>query len=405
MNLVIFTNFFPYKRSEPFLVNEFEYTEKYCSTITGLALYGKNEDTILTDKSNQLFLEPIFKAPGSKKKIFIKGLFNLAPFHFHLKYFFSIIASPKKIYWLFISLLITRAALSSKAYRQLTEIIKRSEKTILYFYWGDNLCWIIPYLAKKNKNKNLKIIIRLHGSDLYEHLKGGSAPLRNLIFSYADQIFPVSENGKKYLLEKYPEMSEKIIVSRLGVFDNGLNPHMKRDYFTIVSVSNMVELKRLPLIFEALQKMKSTVEWYHFGDGPLANGLKELVKTSRRDLSVHFKGHVDNKQLIGFYKTQPVDLFLNVSSTEGLPVSIMEALSFGIPVIAPDIGGISELVSAKTGMLIKADFNTDYLASLMEDLLKSDSIEELRRSARLIFEEKVSAEKNYNTFYKTLLSL
>ena len=45
----------------------------------------------------------------------------------------------------------------------------------------------------------------------------------------------------------------------------------------------------------------------------------------------------------------PVDLFLTVSANEGIPVSIMEAQSFGIPVIATDVGGISEIVNNVNG--------------------------------------------------------
>ena len=103
---------------------------------------------------------------------------------------------------------------------------------------------------------------------------------------------------------------------------------IKGNSSVVVSVSNLVALKRIPLIFEALQQTKGTIIWYHFGDGVLAEELKQLVKNARAGLTVHFKGHVKNEQLIDFYKTQSADLFINASSSEGLPVSIMEARYF-----------------------------------------------------------------------------
>ena len=56
---------------------------------------------------------------------------------------------------------------------------------------------------KQLKNKNLKIVIRLHGSDLYENIKSNYAPLRESIFSAVDLIVPISENGKNYLNQKF----------------------------------------------------------------------------------------------------------------------------------------------------------------------------------------------------------
>ncbi|MEO6302350.1 MAG: glycosyltransferase, partial [Bacteroidia bacterium] len=342
----MFANFFPYKKAEPFLANEFEFTKKHATSITVCTLYGKAEDSLLKNSDSVVLLHPILDAAGNKMELFLKGKFNLAPFGFHLKELFSkaLFFSPKKFYWFYISALITRIALSSEAFKEVIKKIENSKEPVLYFYWGDNLAWTIPYLKRKIKNKNLKIVLRLHGSDLYENVKANYAPLREDIFSAVDLIVPISENGKSYLAEKYPDFKNKLFSSRLGVFDSGLNPLPQGNTYHLISVSNMVALKRIHLIFEALQKTTLKIVWHHFGDGPLANELKELIKTKRNDLEIEFHGHVSNQAIIDFYKKQPLNLFLNVSSTEGLPVSIMEALSFGVPVAATNVGGTSELV-------------------------------------------------------------
>ena len=277
----------------------------------------------------------------------------------------------------------------------------------MYFYWGDNLAWTIPYLTGKIKNKNVKIVLRLHGSDLYENVKANYAPLREKIFSSVDLIIPVSENGKNYLADKYPGFKNKLFLSRLGVFDNGLNPLQKVNTYHVISVSNIVAIKRIHLIFEALQKTTSKIVWHHFGDGSLANDLKELVETKRADLKVEFHGHVDNKTLMEFYKKQPLNLFLNVSTTEGLPVSIMEALSFGVPAVATNVGGTSELVNESVGSLLRPDFNITELAQIIERILSLTPEDEnkLRQNARRVFEEKVSAQKNYDGFYEKIKRL
>ena len=381
---------------------------KLPSCIYLISLYGKHEESLIKEESNLKLLQPIINNSSSKIFLLFKGVFNLAPVNFHLNEFIktSILLSPQKLYYWFISLFISRAALSSDAYKQLVKLVNASKNPILYFYWGDNLAWTIPYLKKEIKNKDLKIIIRLHGSDLYENLKHNYAPLRSAIFSAVDTIVPISEHGYNYIFNKYPKFSAKVFLSRLGVFDNGLNYNIQNlsKEFTIVSVSNVVALKRLNLLFDALQKTQSKITWHHFGDGVLMHDLSNAIKNKRQGLNVILHGYVSNQSLINFYQNQHVDLFVNVSSSEGLPVSIMEALSFGIPVIATDVGGTSELVSDKVGELISSTFTTESLGQNIEKLLNLNSEELLllRSNARSIFELKVNAKINYLLFYNKI---
>jgi colanic acid/amylovoran biosynthesis glycosyltransferase len=408
MNLFLFTNSFPCKKSEPFLVNEFEFTKQRFDYITVIPLYGDLIDSHLQQSDSLKILQPLLGSFSSKNKLFFKGIFNTSSIKWHVNEFLQqrIFLSPKKTYWFFVSVLITRLTLSSKQYKQLINQIYATENPILYFYWADNFCWIIPYLKEKLTNKEIKIVIRLHRTDLYEYLKNDYAPLRRYIFSLADVIVPISKDGENYLSAKYPFICNKLFLSRLGVFDNGLNPINTQNTKHIVSVSSIVEVKRVHLIFETLQKSTTKLVWHHFGDGSKANQLNDLIKKKRVGLEIKLNGFVDNKNLIKFYQSQPVDLFLNVSASEGLPVSIMEALSFGIPVIATDVGGTSELVNENNGQLIPANFDINELAYSIECMLKLDplDLELLRKNARTVFEENFFAKKNYNLFYEKLLS-
>jgi glycosyltransferase involved in cell wall biosynthesis len=294
--------------------------------------------------------------------------------------------------------------LASRAYRQFSESLRSASRPVLYFYWGDNLCWLIPYI--KTKHPEVKIVMRLHGSDLYENIKSNYAPLRNIIFSKANIIFTVSENGQKYLQAKYSAHTDKIRVARLGVFDHGLNPGADST-INIVSVSNLVPLKRVYLIFEACCKINKSLTWHHFGHGPLMNEMVEMVKAAPAHLKVILHGFVSNDKIINFYESQHVNFFVNVSTSEGVPVSIMEALSFGIPVIATDVGGTSELVNEINGKLLKADLNANELATAMAYFLNSTEEETQfrRQKARAQFLERASAEKNYNEFYQLISQL
>jgi glycosyltransferase involved in cell wall biosynthesis len=406
MDIILFTNFFPYKRSEPFLVNEIEFAKINAGSVAVFTLYGKSKD--LSNAGGLFLFPPLLPSPASKLSLFFKGKFNFAPFGFHAREFFlkKLFLHPRKAYWFFVSLLITRMALSSPSFTALLKKATSLKDPVFYFYWSDNLCCLVPYLKRLLSSQKIKIVVRFHGSDLYEHLKADYAPLRRMILRSADLLCPVSENGAVYLRTKYPEFSDKIQVSRLGVNDHGLNPSPGHSMH-IVSVSSLVPLKRVHLIYEALQLMNGEITWHHFGDGPLAGQLHDLVTSAREGLHIKLHGYVGNAELMGFYKAQPVNLFVNVSVTEGLPVSIMEALSFGIPVLATHVGGVGELVNDSDGLLVPADIDKLRLADSLKHLISLDVVQtlELRQNARRIYEEKVMAGKNYNEFYNRLLRL
>jgi colanic acid/amylovoran biosynthesis glycosyltransferase len=407
MDLFLFTNLFPYKKSEPFLVNEFEFTKRSFKTISILALYGENKDAVIGEDQQVKLLAPILGSPRDKMKIFLGGVFNFASCRYHIKDFFhqTLFLQPAKLYWFFTSLLLTRLVLSSKSYKALLSSIAGARSPVLYFYWGDNLCWIIPYLKKNLKQKNVKIVIRLHRTDLYENLKAGYAPLRKQIFSHADVIAPISNDGKTYLENKYPVFKHRLFLSRLGVFDHGLNPVNRGVTRHVISVSALVEVKRVQLIFEVLQHSGSKITWHHFGDGPLSANIKALVKQKRENLEVILHGFVDNKMLMDFYRKQSVDLLINLSASEGLPVSIMEALSFGVPVLATNVGGTAELVDDQVGKLIESAFDKTEIAAQIDLLLSldEDKSQTLRKNARSAFEKKVNADSNYPGFYEFVL--
>ena len=69
-------------------------------------------------------------------------------------------------------------------------------------------------------------------------------------------------------------------------------------------------------------------------------------------------------------RSQPIDIFINVSSSEGLPVAIMEAISFDIPIIATNVGGTSEIVTPETGILIAPDSAPELIAARIRELYK-----------------------------------
>jgi colanic acid/amylovoran biosynthesis glycosyltransferase len=406
MQLFLFTNFFPLKRSEPFLVNEFEYTKQYFKSINILPLYGVLENEKI---ENAIIHKPIFKAFKTTQIIF-EGLFNLKSIKYHLNEVLkqNLLFKPKKLYWNISGCFIARAFQKHPIFNLIIQKSK-TQKCVLYFYWGDGMVNAIPYLLEKTNKQNLKIIIRFHGSDLYENFKSNYSPLRDLIFTNADKLITISEAGKNYLCSKYPQHKTKINLSRLGVLSqiNTIENYNKTDIITIVSVSNIIPLKRVNLIFESLQHVKSKINWHHFGAGSGFEDLNQKIKNnSSTTLKIKLHGFAPNAEIINFYKSTQIDLFINLSTSEGIPVSIMEAYSFGIPAIATNVGGTAELVTNKNGRLIDVTNDSKSIAKTIGELIALPIIEFklLKKEAYQTFELNFSAEKNYKHFYEMVLN-
>ena len=84
-----------------------------------------------------------------------------------------------------------------------------------------------------------------------------------------------------------------------------------------------------------------------------------------------------------FYEKRAFDVFLNTSQKEGVPVSIMEAMRWGVPVIAPAVGGIPELVTKDIGFLYQPEEGAGGVVKRLEAMvsLTEEETERMRRSA------------------------
>ena len=107
-------------------------------------------------------------------------------------------------------------------------------------------------------------------------------------------------------------------------------------------------------------------------------------------------GRIENQKVLEFYQKNFVNCFITTSSTEGCPVSIMEALSFGIPVIATSVGGITEMIEGTENILLSATPSIDEIKTALISMfsLSEDKNKRLRNANRLLWKEQFAADTN-----------
>ena len=279
-------------------------------------------------------------------------------------------------------------------------------------FWLDDYADQLSLLKKYGKIKHTYSFA--HGRDLYEwrQLNSGKIPFKKFQLAHLSKVFPISKVGEEYIQKRYPRYSDKIRVHYLGSYDCGISELRKNNVFTIVSCATVRDVKRIHLIAKALCLSKRKIKWIHIGNQNLENTsdssillYKEAIEKLKLNSNVEFKATnaMTNEEVYSFYKLTSINLFVSVSETEGLPVSMMEAISFGIPLMGTDVGGCKEIITEKTGVLIPKDFSKELLLSELEKFDKSDFNTVLfRDGVRKFWEDNFNIKENYQKLQREL---
>ncbi|NOQ25212.1 MAG: glycosyltransferase [Bacteroidales bacterium] len=409
--VLLFTDSFPFGYKEAFL--EAEIIELGNNNDIELIIFPLLENSL---PQREVPANAVFDIKlCDKLKFYEKWIFLLFPVIFlnpffwkEIKVFSSVIFKLKKL-----RKLIAASTFSWVIYKYLKKNYSEelNSKSIFYSYWFYYAAYAGALL--KRDNFDFTLISRAHGTDVFQNRKdtGCYLPFRRFpLWQYFSKIFPVSQEGKRYLNQNQNIPFSKLEVSYLGINPpNAISLGSMKNSLTVVSCSNIISIKRIDLIIDGLASYKecypsNEIIWHHFGDGTLLTQIKKLAneKLVPKDINYKFHGHVQNHEVIKFYSNTDLDCFITTSSTEGLPVSIMEALCFGIPVLATAVGGIPEAMNDELGFLLDKKFtNSDFVFGLHK--MHEFKTLEKREKIALFGKQKFTAEINYGRFIDNIL--
>ncbi|MDQ3192345.1 MAG: glycosyltransferase [Bacteroidota bacterium] len=397
-NLVLISAQYPYGFSETFL---------------------KSELTVLSGLFANVYIFPLEQKESIRNvpsNVFVSTVLSSVPKPLKLKFFFKhllfilnvlfgeFIIAKQKLFFLknireFNSILcqaIQKSEILDK------ELKNKGEKNVHYSYWMNQGALIFSVLKAKKRIPGF--VYRVHGFDLFdERRKGSYMPFRYFNSKMSDAVYTVSNAGYEYLKQKRV-FAEKVRLNRLGVFDLGLNPIDQNNIFTLVSCSNLIPLKRVALIIDALKHIEFPLKWVHIGDGYQKQKLLEKAKSIPANVQYEFKGAMSNEKVLEFYQTNSINLFILLSETEGgVSIVLQEAASFGIPLLGTNAGGIPEIVNESTGILVKNDVSSLEVAHEITKFKSSfKNSAEFRNQVRKYWKDNFDASKTYKEFYYEL---
>lgn len=208
---------------------------------------------------------------------------------------------------------------------------------------------------------------------------------------------------------------------RIELVRNGIDmdrfsppPSSPNGTFTILAVSRLVEKKGLPLLIEACRLLRDRGLEFRceiVGKGAQRALLDQQVREGNLRDHVHLIGPLTQQEIVGRYHSAHVLVLPCIvgsdGNREGLPVSIVEALACGVPVVSTPITGIPEAVRDGVNGLIVPEGDAgavaDAIAALMRDPdLRTRLSAAARSSVRTTFDQQHTAKQLYELFQEAL---
>lgn len=402
--IILFTATYPYGIGEMWKQNEIKLLSVKFKEIHVIPLNnGGNNNAKDLKISNVQFKKPLFNSTKQTLNYFdlfssfigrtalsnLKELIHILP-RFNKYNFIKLLNSAKRI----------REILKKDIIKEI--ICSDNSDTILYFYWGLGTAEIIPFI---DTSKFKKVVVRMHRYDLYEYENDNYIPFRKQLLNKKILVLPCSDDGANHLVLNYANCNAIIKTQRLGV----LNPKKVSTgsldgTIRIVSCSSLVKVKRIEKMIAAAAQLEIPFKWIHIGGGELYKNLEMEILRLNQEGNFSLVGEINSELVTDFLVKGNFDLFVNTSRSEGVPVSIMEAFSVGIPVIAADAGGTKEIVDSSVGCLLRNDFAPIELKNAIEKYFYSTKEEKnnIRQNAFSRFKEKCDIEQLNQEFIEIL---
>ncbi|MCP4740960.1 MAG: glycosyltransferase, partial [Actinomycetales bacterium] len=244
------------------------------------------------------------------------------------------------------------------------------------------------------RDPSITLVARSHRFDVWEEENPGDyLPFRRELAQAAHKLLPSSREAADYLVRSIPVEQEKVAVAPLGVeppFEP--RPWAGRAEILIVSCSTAAVVKRLPLVAASIAKASAedperSWRWVHLGGGEAQ--IRSVIADGPGNLELELPGWLPREAIYRFHRDRQPNCLVNLSSSEGVPLSIMEALAMGVPVVATAAGGTGEMVDDSVGALLPVEIDAAIAAAAIRRVV--DEGERLRKAARVRFSEEGSS--------------
>lgn len=195
-----------------------------------------------------------------------------------------------------------------------------------------------------------------------------------LTFRWADAVLPVSKDLQlsieSYGIEARFQVVPNVVDTQVFYPCSRVRPMDSHKRLLLVGRLETTHTKGVPYLLEALAQLRQQRDNWHLdivGDGPARDTYVQQAAALQLTGLITFHGE-QPKQVVAEHMRQ-ADIFVLPSLWENLPCVMIEAMASGLPVIASDVGGISEVVTPEVGVLVPSK-DTNRLAAALTDMIQ-----------------------------------
>ena len=266
--------------------------------------------------------------------------------------------------------------------------------TMLYSFWMS----YDGYAAAicKKRHPKARLVMRGHAFDIdTERNPMNPYLMKEFTARYADGMYLISQTARGQFMDYMAGRADESKVHVLAMGSSGQPvenfreaPLYTQGVLRVVSCAMIIPIKQVHILAEALSMWEGCpVCWTHIGGGEGEEELRRIVDEKigpKENVICEMLGTLDAEKIHQLYETRAFDVFVNTSRKEGVPISIMEAMRHGTPVIAPAVGGIPELVTPEVGWLYEPAEGAQGVLRALEKLaaLSREEAEAMRQRTR-----------------------
>ncbi len=306
--------------------------------------------------------------------------------------------------------IICKSRFDLKALVRIISLIRKRKINIIHSHGfkADIYGWLAarwtrtPIIATKHGWTSANSLVRLwEGLDM-------------LFLKFFDQIVAVSEDVKHKLIKRVPEQRVKVIPNGVDVKSSKSQKiislrtelGLEKTNQVVGIVGRLSVEKGHKFFLEAAKQIVEEIPSVQFlivGEGPLRSKLEEYTRLLNLNKNVFFTGYREDIEKIYHL----MDVLVSSSLREGLPLTLLEAMAIGRPVVATSVGEVSNLIQHKRNGFLVFPENPDSIARYVIELLKNRELRiKIGKEARKTIQEKYSSKKMveaYTTLYRTFL--
>ncbi|NFO34808.1 glycosyltransferase family 4 protein [Clostridium botulinum] len=284
--------------------------------------------------------------------------------------------------------------------------------SIIHMHFSERGSFTRKYcLFKLAKVFKKKIVIHMHGAEFKEFYSESNNTKKGKILKFligADRVIVLGNSWDGFVRSLDKRIKTEVMPNFVKCVDKTVRFNTKE--VNILFLAVLIKRKGIFDLVEAIKLLLKDINGYKIkviiaGTGREENNIKEKIKELGIEASFDFKGWVQNNKKQKILENSQI--FVLPSYNEGLPVSILEAMSYGLPIISTNVGSIEDaVIDNYNGTIIKpGDINAlkEEMKTLIENKNKWNMYS---KNSKDIVYKKYNQENYFNTIenlYKSII--